>query len=52
MRMEDKVGSLEVGKYVDIVIFDKNLFELDPHEIHTAKIYETIMNGITRYKAE
>lgn len=52
MRMEDKIGSLEVGKYADIVIFDKNLFELDPHEIHTAKIYETIMNGITRYKAE
>ena len=50
MRMEDKIGSIEVGKYADMVVFDKNLFEIEPHTIHDVKVYETIMNGVTRYK--
>ncbi len=52
MRMEDKIGSIEVGKYADMVVFNENLFEIEPHTIHEAKVYETIMNGVTRYKLE
>ncbi len=51
MRMEDRIGSLEVGKLADIVVFEDNLFEIDPYSIHDAKIHETIMDGVTRYKA-
>ena len=50
MRMEDKIGSIEVGKYADMVVFNENLFEINPYKIHEAKVYETIMNGVTRYK--
>ena len=50
VHMEDKIGSLEVGKYADITIFDKNLFEVDKHEIHNVQVEETIMNGRTYYK--
>ncbi len=50
MRMEDKIGSIEVGKYADMVVFNENLFEIDPYTIHDIKVYETIMNGVTRYK--
>ncbi len=50
MRMEDKIGSIEVGKYADMVVFNENVFEIESHTIHEAKIYETIMNGVTRYK--
>ena len=50
MRMEDRLGSLEKGKYADMVIFKDNLFEMDPHDIHNALVDETIMDGITRYK--
>ncbi len=50
MRMEDKIGSIEVGKYADMVVFNENLFEIDPYTIHDVKVYETIMNGVTRYK--
>ncbi len=50
MRMEDKIGSIEVGKFADLVIFNENLFEIDPYKIHEAKVYETIMNGVTRFK--
>ena len=50
MRMEDKIGSIEVGKYADMVVFNENLFKIDPYKIHEAKVYETIMNGVTRFK--
>ena len=50
MRMEDKIGTIEVGKYADLVVFDQNLFEIDTYTIHDVKIAETIKDGITRYK--
>ena len=50
MRMEDKIGSIEVGKYADMVVFNEDLFKIDQYKIHDVKIYETIMNGVTRYK--
>ena len=50
MRMEDRLGSLEVGKLADLVVFEDNLFEMDPYCIHDAKVHETIMDGKTRYK--
>jgi predicted amidohydrolase YtcJ len=52
MRMEDVLGSLEVGKLADLVVFEDNLFEIDPYSIHDAKVHETIMDGVTRYKAK
>ncbi len=50
MRMEDKLGSLEVGKLADLVVYEQNLFEIDPYTIHDVKVHETIMDGVTRYK--
>lgn len=52
MRLEDKIGSIEVGKYADLTIYEQNLFEIDPYTIHDVKIYETIMDGVTRYKKD
>lgn len=49
MRKEDVLGSIEVGKYADLTVFEKNLFEIDPKEIHNVKIMETIKDGITTY---
>ena len=51
MRMEDKIGSIEVGKYADMVIMDKNIFEIPIEEVYTTQVCETIMNGETTYKA-
>ena len=51
MRKEDVLGSIEVGKYADLVVFNENLFEVDPHEIHNVTVAETIKDGITTYKA-
>lgn len=51
VRMEDKVGSLEVGKYADLVVLDQNLFEVEPSAISDVKVLMTMMNGKFTYKA-
>jgi predicted amidohydrolase YtcJ len=45
LRMEDKIGSLEAGKYADIVILDQNPFEVESMQIHRIKVLGTIMGG-------
>lgn len=52
MHMEDRLGSIEVGKYADLVILEKNLLDIPVSEIHKVKICETIMNGETTFKSE
>jgi len=34
LRMEGKLGSIAVGKLADLVVLDKNLFQVDRYEIH------------------
>ncbi len=51
LHMEDKLGSIEPGKYADMIILEKNLFEIPPEEIHKVKVLETIIGGETVYKA-
>ena len=48
--MEDKVGSIEVGKLADIIILDRNLFEIYEYEIHQAQVDYTIFNGEIVYQ--
>lgn len=50
MRRENVLGSIEVGKYADLTVFEKNIFEIDPREIHNVNVAETIKDGITTYK--
>lgn len=50
MRMEDKIGSIEVGKYADLIVLDKNIFELDPKEIHNVEVILTVFDGEIVYK--
>jgi len=45
MRQEDTTGSIEVGKYADIVILDRNLFDMRPEQIGKAKVQATLLQG-------
>lgn len=45
LRMEDQIGSIEVGKLADLVVLDENLFEMDPDDIHTIKPSAVMMEG-------
>lgn len=49
--MEDETGSLEVGKKADLVILDKNIFEIPDYEISKTNEIRTIINGITVYES-
>lgn len=47
MGRDAETGSIEVGKKADLVVLDKNLFELSPYEISDAKVTRTIFAGET-----
>ena len=48
IRLDDKVGSLEVGKLADLIVLDRNILEIDPHDIHQVQVTLTMMNGEIR----
>jgi predicted amidohydrolase YtcJ len=43
---EDSTGSLEPGKLADLIVVDRNLFEIDPTEISEAKVLLTLLDGL------
>ena len=42
---ENEKGSIEVGKFADFIILDKNIMEVDDAEIPYIKVNETYVNG-------
>lgn len=49
--LDDVSGSLEVGKWADLVMLDRNLFELAPDEIEEARVLWTLVEGREVYRA-
>ena len=47
---EKKNGTLEVGKRADLVVLDKDIYEIPASEIKNAKVKMTIVNGEIVYK--
>lgn len=50
LGLDKKIGSIEVGKLADLVVLEKNLFEVAPHDIHKTKLAMTVMNGEIRHE--
>ena len=50
LRMEDKIGSLEVGKYADIVVLEQDLRDVDARKIKDVKVLATLMDGKFRHR--
>ena len=46
---EGQSGSIEVGKLADLIVLDRNLFEIPRHEIHEAKVLLTLLEGDVVY---
>jgi predicted amidohydrolase YtcJ len=49
MFLEQKIGSLEVGKKADIAIWDRNLYESSTNEIKNLKCLMTLFEGEVVY---
>jgi predicted amidohydrolase YtcJ len=48
---EKDTGSIEVGKLADLIVLDKNLFEIPVWEISKAKVLLTLLDGKEVYSA-
>ena len=40
-----EVGSIEVGKLADLIVLDRNLFEIDPADISDTRVLLTLFAG-------
>jgi predicted amidohydrolase YtcJ len=49
--LENKIGSIEVGKKADLIVLDQNLFEIPPQEISQASVLFTMIDGGEVFKA-
>ncbi|WCM14141.1 amidohydrolase [Priestia filamentosa] len=47
---EHELGTIEVGKLADIIVLDRNLFEVPTHEILETKVQLTIKDGNIVYE--
>ena len=44
-RHEEETGSIEVGKLADLIVIDRNLFEIEPADISETKVLLTLFGG-------
>jgi hypothetical protein len=51
MDLEDKVGTLETGKYADLIVLDKDYFTVPDSEIWKIQSLLTVVNGKIVYGA-
>ena len=52
MHQEDSAGSIEVGKRADLVVLDRNLFEIPASEINQAQVLLTLLDGEVVFAGE
>ena len=47
MEREDSIGSIEAGKHADMIVLDRNLFEIPPDTIYDTVVKRTVFAGET-----
>lgn len=45
LNMEKKIGSIDIGKYADLVILDKNPLKVSPRSLREIRVVNTYING-------
>ncbi|MDA9848665.1 amidohydrolase family protein [Luminiphilus sp.] len=51
LRLEEKIGSIEVGKKADMVLLNASPFEVDAYEIHNIRVLNTWFGGDSVYSS-
>jgi predicted amidohydrolase YtcJ len=49
-HQERETGSIEVGKLADLIVLDRNLFEVAPRDIHSVRVLRTLFEGKTVFQ--
>lgn len=52
LGVDDRFGSLEPGKQADLVIVDRNPFEIPATSIHEIKVEQTYINGLLVFQRD
>ena len=52
MHQDNITGSIEAGKFADLIILDKNLYDIPTNEISEVRVMETIIEGKTVFRIE
>jgi len=52
LRQDQQTGSLETSKFADLIVLDRNLFQIRPEEIGGTQVLLTMVGGKVVYKAE
>ncbi len=50
LRIDDVTGSIEEGKFADMIVLNHNLFEIPATEIHNTQVQRTIFKGEVVYE--
>ena len=51
-KQDEQTGSIEVGKRADLIVLDRNLFEIPAAEINEARVVLTLFDGETVFESE
>ena len=43
--MEDRLGSIELGKIANFTILDENPYDVDPNHLKDISVYATVFEG-------
>lgn len=49
-HLERETGSIEVGKLADLVVLERNLFDVPHGDVHTVRVMRTILEGRTVFR--
>ncbi len=51
LRMEKKIGSLQAGKFADMILIDRDILTVSPEAMNGARILWTMFEGKKVYEA-
>jgi predicted amidohydrolase YtcJ len=49
-HLERETGSIEVGKLADLVVLERNLFDVPADQLHAVRVMRTILEGTTVFR--